>query len=254
MRPKLTITLLVVIVTGLLGCTERKEQPPPRTATPSKSASIVERDLMVLPAQAAPGQTVHVSYREPAFTKRDTIDVTFGDKRGHVVKIINQSTIEVLVPRLRAGTVTVTVRTDRGVLGTATLKVIHPPLLRIFVSTSGGRLAVDRIQPYTGSLGESAAGGLRLSYDVVTDSGDLLYTAAIRHPATAEMESFDEDGNIRRIPSLGFAPIVIKIPYVESSFRLQLFEADPGLNLMDPKDRDERRLLQEFTIPEEGER
>jgi hypothetical protein len=245
-----TITLLAaVIVFGLSGCTERKEQSPPNAGASASKGNYVDGDLVMLPAQASPGQALHVRYKDPVFDKANKIEIAFGDIPGHVIKVIDPNTIKVLVPPLPVGSVEATVRVDGSVLGMVKLSVEHPPSLRLFFTRSGDQLELVRVEPHTGSFYPAPTSGRRLSYDVLDETGELLYTSAVSHPATTEMESFDEDGTIRRVPAPGPESFFIKIPYFKGTLRIRLLEADPGLNLADPDDRERRRLLREFAIP-----
>ena len=172
--------LTVIAIVGLSGCTERKEQPSKKSGAPASKSRYVEGDLVLLPAQTAPGQTVYVRYKEPVFAGADTIEVIFGDEPGYVIEVVDPNTLKVLVPTLPAGNVEAAVRTDGRVLGTITFTVEHPPLLRLYFTTSGAELELVSAEPYTGNTNIPPAGGRRLSYDVIDESGeDYLFPVTL---------------------------------------------------------------------------
>jgi hypothetical protein len=92
-----------------------------------------------------------------------------------------------------------------------------------------------------------------LSYDVISEHGQLLYTGAIPHPATGTYEVFGPAGSPspHRVPAEEPYRFAIKIPYSPSTTIVKLYEAAPGVDLATDKGRAARRLIKEFEVREQ---
>ncbi|UCG53433.1 MAG: IPT/TIG domain-containing protein [Candidatus Latescibacterota bacterium] len=228
------VAVLVAVCIGSIGCS---------------------KPIKVGPEESVPGQVVDLSIEGADFEKVEDIEVTFARRPAPVVRVIDQTTVEVMVPPLEPGEVEIVVKKAGRQIGKAKTKIRPSPLRRVFFTMQDGRIELKRVRPYTGHMDRVASRGRRLSYDVLTEDGRLLYTGAIRHPEGGQFEVFGhpKPPKKRRGPVRveGSIPFSIKIPYSEGKTIVRLYDVEKGVDLTDPRARDERRLITEFTVTDE---
>jgi hypothetical protein len=232
--PVVFVTVVAVVCIGLIGCS---------------------KPIKVGPDESVPGQTVHLNIENANFDKIEDIEVTFAGRPAPVVRVIDQTTVEVMIPPLAPGEVEIVVKKEGRGIGKAKTTIRPSPLRRIFFTMHEGRIELKRVRPYTGHMDRAASRGRRLSYDVLAEDGRILYTGAIRHPETGQFEVFGGANppkiRQRRVEVKGPFTFSIKIPYAEGRTTLRLYDVAVGVDLTDPQGRDERRLITEFTVTDE---
>lgn len=203
--------------------------------------------LTTSPERVAPGKTVRVSSPRADFTDKSTIEVTFGNQKGIVVEVEDKTTIIVKVPRLDPGQVKITVRDKGRVVGGSELTILHPSKRRLHLTYADGKLELDRTVPYTGHYDRPAQSGTRLSYDVLSEKGALIYRGAVPLPGSRGVEILanpKEGGTVERVPRAGRIRFTVKIPYQAQKTIVRFYELKPGLAFDDP----DRKFVREFEI------
>jgi hypothetical protein len=214
-----------------------------------------EKTLRVSPDEVAPGSSVVLHASDGLFVDIDDVDVRFDGRPAAVIRIVDSSAVEVLVPRLRQGAAEITLRYAKRPYAKAVVTIVPPPLQRVFLTIAHGDIELQRVQPYNGRYDAPAAGGRRLSYDVLDGGGRLLHTSAIPYPEVKRVEVFTEPNRRepKRLDLPGPVSFIIKIPYVDyrtgEITRIQFFDVGPGVDLNDAKGRGARKPLTVVEIP-----
>jgi len=206
--------------------------------------------VRVIPNKACPGQTVLLRAESAGFTNTRNIRVAIGDRIAPVVRIVDSVTVEVMIPELDPGEVPIQIQYMRTTLGSATVEITAPPLRRIFLRMENDTVTVERVRPFTGEYDNAATSGRRLSYDVTSARGRLLYTGAIPHPATATFEVFGSAGRSSpiRVPAPEPYHFMIKIPYSSNTILVKLYEVPDSLDLATERGRAARTLIKEIEV------
>lgn len=190
------------------------------------------------------------------FKEIEEVSVTFGERAASVMRIVDRITIEVVVPSLPPGEVEVVVRLKGAVIGTGRAAIAPAPMMRVFFQMTGDSIALRKIRPFNGRYDRSVQKGRRLSYDVVAPDGELLFTAAIAHPATGTIEIYGppDERRPRRLPAAEPYRFAVKIPYTESRVALRIYDVPDGLDIDTARGRAQRRLIREVEIGNGEER
>ncbi len=206
--------------------------------------------MQVMPDGAAPGQTVLLRIDKPLFKDVSEITVRFGTQAAPVARIVDERTIEVGVPPLDPGVVAVIVELAGKRVGEGEAKIGPCPMKRLFFSMSADSITLVSISPFTGQFDRNANRGRRLSYDVFSAGGQMVYTGAIRHPAfqTVEVPAGGDDAAWRRIPNTEPYWFALKIPNTPGRTVVRIYEVAEGIDLSTAKGRAARSLLGEFQI------
>lgn len=206
----------------------------------------------ISPGEASPGQTVLVRVEKGRFEDRDRVGVVFGVDPGVVVQIVDRRTLEVMVPRMAPGEVRVTVTYRGEPIAEGSVTILPSPMKRLFFQMEGDSVVLSRVRPYSGEFDPSAATGRRLSYDVLSSAGELIYTGAIPHPATQTFEVFgpDDRSSPRRVRAREPYSFLLKVPYEPGDLVVRLFDVAPGIDLSTEDGRALRRAIAEFKVPE----
>jgi hypothetical protein len=195
--------------------------------------------------------TVQVHHDRANFVDLDGIEVLFGDKSGYIVRILDNKTIVVKIPRLDPGPVVVTVRDRGSLVGIGGVDIMPPSKKRLYLTYDNGDIALRLQQPYTGHFDKPFPGEPRLSYDVLDDNGNLLYTNALRLPGSRGDEVLgdpSDGGGSHRILRSGRIPFGVKIPYHDGTTIVRFYDVPVGSDLNDPQDRANRTLIDEISI------
>jgi hypothetical protein len=209
--------------------------------------------LFVAPPTVVPGDELAIHSPAASFVDNTTIEVKFGDVISSAIRVDDSHSIGVAVPVLEPGPVKVVVR-DRGdLVGEAEVTIVRHPLRRLRLVLRNGEVTIENAYPYNGEYGQIAKTGRRISYDVLDESGALVYSGAISHPAESTLEVFGdpalEEGIQRVERGESSMQFLVRIPNLEGRTTIRFYEAGPELDLTDPDDRALRELLTEVVIP-----
>ncbi len=185
------------------------------------------------------------TFRDPA-----AISVTIGNRIAPVVRLVDLRTVEVLVPKLPRGKADIELEYKHKIWGKGIVTIVPPPLRRVFLRMENDTVTVEQVRPFNGQYNRSATRGLRISYDVISERGQLRYTAAIPHPTTGTVEVFGPPGDESpfRIPVRAPYRFMIEIPYSPDATTVKLYEARDGVDLSTAAGRKARRFIKEFTV------
>jgi hypothetical protein len=232
-----------VFVGGFVGCEKRVE---------TKVASAA---MTVFPEGASPGMIVRVSSSNPLFAKGAAAGVVVGGQRATVVRVVSDTEAEVLVPTLAAGATKVTVTDATGGTQTANLTVLPAHAQQLVLKWKDGKLELVAVHPTAGEPtgGGEVGGEPQLSFDVLNEAGAMVYTAAIPNPIQQRMEIFDgpdaKTAALHREKVPHEVVFAVKVPKLPGGVRIQFFEAPPGIDLLQAKGRETRKMIGEISVP-----
>ena len=207
--------------------------------------------LRLAPNTAAPGSFVLVRLPgEPDEEQEGPLAIYFGELRALITRVVDPTTVEVMVPNIDADEVTLTAARGGETIATRPFQVLPAAALRLLIAmNSDGEMELLSVKPccggYTGGTGE---GGPRLLFDVY--SGDsFVFTAVVNHPFLGRGEVYGpEEGDIERLPaSTGTAVFSIKIPNVPGPW-LRFSEVGYGIDVSTAEGRQMSVLINEMEI------
>ncbi|HEX5131904.1 MAG TPA: hypothetical protein VFX92_05395 [Candidatus Krumholzibacteria bacterium] len=208
--------------------------------------------LEVAPQAARPGQKVHLHQARGNFQSYDSLRVVVGRLPAYV-RIAGNTDADFMVPiSAPPGAARIKVLDGHRVTGTADLRVLPAPSVRILVRMDGNAVTLLATQPSgdpptrdVPSLGE------RLSVDLTDETGTLLHTVSILHPlkTAGEVSSHRGDaGVIRSEPPDSRAEFWIRMPSVPGARFLRVYSAPAGVSLADSTGRANRLLLEALDL------
>jgi len=206
------------------------------------------------PQEAAPGATIFLQKENAGFKNVSDIGVMIDGRPAPVVRIVDESTVEVMVPKLPPGIAEVQL-THRGrSVGVFETTISPAPLRRLYMTLDGDDFRIDRVRPYNGHYDRPETRGRRLSYDVVDENDRLIHTGAIRFPTdqTVEVFGYPNSTSIRREKVRGPNRFILKIPYAEGPVRVRLYRVEDGVDLADARERKSRVFIREFELTSES--
>jgi hypothetical protein len=208
--------------------------------------------LQVTPDEACVGQTVLLRVTKAGFEDIQAIDVTIAGQIAPVVRILDPETIEVMVPVVPIGKAPIQLSYHSKPLAMGAVMIIPAPMRRIFLRMERDSVTVERTSPYYGQYDRNATTGRRLSFDVISEKGQLLYTGAMPHPVTGTYEVFGPAGSPypHRVPAEEPYRFMIKIPYSPGTTIVRVYEVPAGVDLSSDTGRQARRLINEFEVSE----
>lgn len=213
------------------------------------------QQAQITPSQASPGQTVFIQLKIRGFKEVGRIGVRLegpgGERTARVVGIVDERTIQVMVPKMAPGGVKVSVSYDGNTVAQGTMSIVTPLMRRIFLQMEGDSVIVKRVRPYNGEFDPIAKSGRRLSYDVWDADSVLLYSGAIPHPAVQSSEVFGPRAgeSPARVPVTEPASFVIKVPYAPGGLTVRLYDVGVDIDLSTPKGRAQRRSIAVIEVP-----
>lgn len=232
-----------VLVFGIAGCEKRTE---------TKVASAA---MTVFPEGASPGMIVRVSSSNPLFAKGSGTGVAVGGQRATVTRVISDTEAEVLVPSVAAGATKVTVTDAKGGTHTANLTVLPAHAQQLVLKWKDGKLDLVAVHPTAGepSGGGEIGGEPQLSFDVLNEAGAVVYTAAMPNPMQQRMEIFDgpdaKTAALHREKAEHEIVFAVKVPKLPGGAKIRFFEAPPGVDLLQAKGREVRKMIGEISVP-----
>jgi len=211
------------------------------------------RGLRVTPAAARAGEVVTVAADAERFDADAPPRVTVGGVPATVTAVLDDGRARVLVPSVGEGEAIVSASVDGELVGGGVLRVLAPSGTRVVLQLDAGGLRVLDTLPATvdGRRG-SERRDARLSFDLVTPQGGLVYTASVPHPVRGRTEVFEpprEGGRagrgVRAPKDVVFA---VEVPRMPEATLLRVFEVDAGVDVGTKEGRAGRRLLGEVRL------
>ena len=236
-RPALHLCGMFVLVGGSAGCH--------RTTSAS---------LQFDPSSARPGTSVVAQSNGRVFSKAQGETILINRQSVTPEEVIGPTEATFIVPSVSSGKQTVrVVDRDGKELGKGQLDILPSSSLRLLLTMKDGRIQLVNSKPTEGSYTENRAEqGPRVSYDVLTPEGGLLFTGAIAHPTREAHELFDEpqpgQRTIRREPVHGDATFVVKIPNVEGPAIVRFYDVQADVDLGTAQGRAGRKLIGEIKV------
>jgi hypothetical protein len=206
--------------------------------------------VQVVPGEVSPGDIALLRVAKGGFKGIEGLSVTINNRPATVTGVVDANTIQVVVPDLPPGEFSVVMSRKGDVIAQGTATIAHAPMERIFLRLEGDSVSFVKTRPYNGAYEPEAGRGRRISYDLVTRNGALLYTAAIRHPATDTFEVYGaaDPHRPRHLPATEPYSFAIKIPYMREAAILRIYDAPDGVDLDTAQGRAARRLIGEIEM------
>jgi hypothetical protein len=203
--------------------------------------------LEVTPQTAWPGDKVRLHQNHGGFSHFDTLRVVVG-RHAAYTRLIGDEDADVMVP-LRASRGPQEVRLFDGgrEIASTQLALRRAHGLRVVLKIEGGTISVLRTEPcgndFTGDVPSLAS---RLSFDIIDDPGNVLYTGSILHPLNTEGEVFSRSGsdaNASRVPPPTTTTFWVRVPNQPSARDIRVYDVAPGISLADSAGRASRQQL-----------
>lgn len=205
----------------------------------------------ISPGSAAPGETVRVVLASASPSKGEQTAIEIGEQVAKVARVISESELEVLVPSLPAGQVKVVAREGQQVVGEGNLTVLAPTSKSLVLSFQDDKVALLATAPAGGGWWEAVdEGGRRLSFDVLSEQGGLVFTGAVNHPTLGRIEVFEgsEPRQIHAAPVPTAAVFAIKVPSIPGAATVRIYDVEAGVDLSTAEGRAARRFLSEIMV------
>lgn len=205
----------------------------------------------VAPTAASPGETVRLVADQSSLLDAAQTTVLIGDQPSTIVRAISGTELEVIVPPVAPGVTSVVVRAGGQDVATGNLDILAPVAVGLVLSFENDKVALVSTSATGGGWWESGkSGGRRLSFDVLSAQGGLVFTGAINHPTLGRLEVFEDPGPglMRGAPQPRSATFAIKIPNVAGAKTVRFFDVEPGVDLGTPEGREARTFLNDVVV------
>jgi len=207
--------------------------------------------VRVEPADASPGMTVRLIASEPVFVE-PLPAVMIGKRATLVQRVLSPTEAFVLVPNIAPGMVEVEIVAGAKTAGgSVRLEVTPAATRRVVLEISDGNVRVLRTAPCGGEFTSTVENGqARLSFDVLTPEGNLVFAGAIVDPTEGRMELFDQPTPSARVlrqePPGASAVFELKVPNLERETVIRFYRAAAGTDLKALEGRAARRFVAEI--------
>ncbi len=207
--------------------------------------------LTVSPAKGSPGATVFLARGEGSFEKTEGLQVNFGKMPASILGTDGMGHLQVMVPMLDAGQISISVLENGKSIGSAAFEVMPAAARQLILQmNSDGKLDLMSAKPVASDYDRTYAMSVeQLSYDVLSADGNLLFSASIAHPIKQRKEVFENpEGVVHREKQASPAVFAVKIPNLAEAVVVRFYEAPANADLTDPAIRQNRKLLSEIKL------
>jgi hypothetical protein len=211
--------------------------------------------LTVSPSSARPGDVVRLTDPDARFLSRSSLRVRVDTLWAPIIRMVSNSEVHIIVPKVLPETTIVAARDTRGVFSAGFIIVRDSPTRQLVFSVVPDTVmlvnvvrASDRPTRDTPSTLEP-----RLSFDLISANGDALHTCSVPNPVRVPGELFAGDAttgtlSARRYGILPRATVAIRVPNDYAAVKVRVFEVAAGVDLSTPLGREQRTLLREFPV------
>ncbi len=204
----------------------------------------------VIPPKASPGELMLI--QNLGVKSEKGLEVLFDKTGAAVVGTLDSNGLKVLAPNIPAGKVKLRVlENGREILATEVEILATKALQMVMQMDANGKITTLSKQAYSGGFDQGFAHASRqLSYDLVNEKGQVLFSASVAYPATERKEVFEkpEGNNIRNTDEKAQNVVFpLKIPNIEGATKIRLYDSG-GEDLSQSAARAKRKLIQEISI------
>jgi len=204
----------------------------------------------VIPPKASPGELMLIQNLNAKSEKG--LEVLFDKTGAAVVGTLDSNGLKVLAPNIPAGKVKLRVLDGGREIFTTEVEILATQALQMVMQMdASGKISTLSKMPYSGGFDQGFAQASRqLSYDILNEKGQVLFSASVAYPATERKEVFEkpEGDNIRntneKVQNVVFP---LKIPNMEGATMIRLYDSG-GDDLSQSAARAKRKLIQEISI------
>lgn len=214
---------------------------------------VLNIELSIVPSKGSPGETVLLVMPQSESDSLGVLLVYFGKTPATIIRADNRGNLLVLVPMSADGKTSVSLSKNGQKVGKTAFEILPPTARQLVLQLddSGGDLEMLSDQPYSGGYNQGfSTPTFQLSYDLMSDNGNLLFSSSIPNPAKQGMEVFENpDGTgIHREAKVGISVFSINIPNLGQAATIRFYEAQPGVDLSSVEGRMERKFLREIKL------
>ncbi len=207
---------------------------------------------------AAPGQTVRIPFKAPRRDHNTTATrVTIGEREAAIAHS-EPGRVTVYVPKLSPGELSVRVYAGRRRVAADQIEIVAPFRRSFVFARRGEEIELLRVTSTSSEPTRNVRSmDARLSFDLVDDSGHLLYATSVLDPSEVPAETFTpaREGDTVSVGRVGVehrSVFPVQLPAVPGATELRVYRAPAGLDIFSPEGRRQRILLRRFPL-ETGE-
>jgi len=226
-------------------------------SVPSGCSQSARRDAPPLLESASPGAAVLIQTRSKSLESPEGIRATIGDQPAHVLSVVGERYVRVLVPSLDRGTYEASVTRNGKEIARQDL-VVRDAVSRSYrFRLEGDKIALEATTPSNDRPTRSTPALLeRLSFDLVTPDGQLIFTTAVLHPREVSGEGITTAASGRtelsRVRPAQVPSARVILPRVPNAASVRVYDVPRGLDISTDTGRAERKLIREFTLTQEA--
>ena len=208
--------------------------------------------LKITPNSRQVGETVFISKNQGTFSPEAKIEVSIAEMNATVIGVTDDGVLQVLVPKAKEGSATVSVSENGQHAGNAQLTILGSSAEQLLLELSPeGELKLIRKKDDSGGLEyQFATGEVQLNYDLIGADDNVIYSGSIAHPQKAGVEIFEdpEGTNIHREVPKRAVVFPIRIPKLQEAVSVRFYEAEAGTDLTTRDGRSKRVFISEINL------
>ena len=151
-------------------------------------------ELSIVPSKGSPGETVLLVMPQSEFDSLEMLLVSFGETPATIIRADKRGNLLVLVSMGAEGKTSVSLSKNGQKVGKSAFEILPPTARQLVLQLdeSGGNMEMLSDQPYGGGYSRGfSTPTFQLSYDLMSDNGNLLFSASVPNPAKQGMEVFE---------------------------------------------------------------
>lgn len=213
-----------------------------------------ERAMTPVVSTGMPGGTVLVRVSSTDLTRRPELKATIAG-RPTLIRVIDSSRLLITVPDLDPGAADIVLLDGDRVVGKASITIEDTFARTLVFSTDGSAITMREtkrsVDPPTRNV---RSGGPRLSFDLVSPQGVVVYSGSIRHPNETGGEVFNFSAttpitSIARTAPPDTVRFSIRTPTPAAGATLRFYRVPAGLDISTDEGRAQRVFVQEVQLP-----
>lgn len=208
--------------------------------------------LTVFPTFVLPGGLVHAALPGGEFATREDLRVTIGGEPAAILRVVDDDSLDIIVPIIPPDSVTLVLRDKDGVFATGDLRV-GPSATVLIVLAVTDSVHVLRTLPSTDRpTRDVPSSEARLSFDVISLGGTLLHSCSVLDPTRALGEALvpatPDQVTLGRGGLSVDGTVGIRVPRFSGTVTLVSYRVAPGLDIRTQEGRAQRTLINQAAL------
>lgn len=238
MKKKYIILYSIFVLVFIFSCVPKKDK---------------ENVLEITPNTAQPGDVIFISKKDSAFSLESNPEILIAEKQATIITVTSEGLLQVLVPKVKSGTVSISVLENKQNVGSVELKILEASSEQLLLELNpNGELKLVRRSDVSGEVvNKFATHNIQLNYDLIGQNDVVIFSGSISHPRKIGMEVFDDQEGTKIYRELNESqPVVfpIRIPKLKEAVSVRFYEADQGVDLTNQQGREKRVFLSEINL------